>query len=269
METIAMPESPQKAPRDSAAQTEARPRETESAGQRSKPASWRRFAPLAALLAAGVAAFVLVGDQLSFETLRDNREALIAWRDGNIWLAAATFVAAYAAVVALSIPGAIWMTLLGGFLFGVSLGAPLIVLAATLGATLVFLVARSSLGAALKERAGPWLGKLEAGFRENAASYLLILRLVPAAPFFIVNLAPAFLGVPLSTFIWTTVLGIVPGTVVFTSVGAGLGEIIDQGGRPDLGLIFEPHVLGPLLGLAALSALPILVKALRKGPNAE
>lgn len=245
-----------------AAETSAPARGARAAG------GWRRLLPFVALIAAGAAAFLLIGDLLSFEALRDNRDALIAWRDANIWLAALTFFAVYTIVVALSIPGAIWLTLLGGFLFGALIGAPLIVLAATLGATMVFLIARSSLGAALKTRAGPWLSRLEAGFRENAASYLLILRLVPAAPFFVVNLAPAFLGVRLWTFVWTTALGIVPGTVVFTSVGAGLGEVIDRGDHPDLGLIFEPHVLGPLLGLAVLSALPILVKALRGGRSA-
>lgn len=234
-----------------------------------KPGALRRFLPLILLLGAAVAAFFLVGDKLNFDTLRDNREALITWRDQNIFVAAAIFTLIYAIVVALSIPGALWMTLLGGFLFGTALGAPLIVLAATTGATTIFLIARSSLGAALKERAGPWLAKLEDGFKENAASYLLILRLVPAAPFFIVNLAPAFLGVRPLTFIWTTALGIVPGTVVFTSVGAGLGEVIDRGEQPDLGLIYEPHVLLPLLGLALLSALPIVLKALRGKPAAD
>ncbi|MEL6977315.1 MAG: TVP38/TMEM64 family protein [Pseudomonadota bacterium] len=245
------------------AQTDAAPQT-----QPQKSNGFMRFAPLGALALAAGAAFYFFGDALSFDTLRDNREQLLAWRDANVVLVAGVFVAIYAAVVALSIPGAIWMTLLGGFLFGTWLGAPLIVLAATLGATAVFLIARTSLGAALREKAGPWLKKLEAGFQENAWSYMLILRLVPAFPFFVVNLAPALLGARLWTFVWTTALGIVPGTVVFTSVGAGLGEVIDQGGEPNLGVIFEPHVLGPLLGLAALSALPVLVKALRRRSGA-
>lgn len=232
-----------------------------------KKKSWLRFLPLVVLVSAAAAAYAMFGDALSFDTLKDNREALVAWRDANGLIAALVFVAAYVAVVALSIPGALWMTLLGGFLFGTVLGAPLIVLAATIGATIIFLVARTSLGETLRSRAGPWLAKFEAGFQENAWSYLLILRLVPAAPFFVVNLAPAFLGVKTWTFIWTTALGVVPGTVVYTSVGAGLGAVIDAGGEPNLGLIFEPHVIGPLLGLAALSALPIVVKALRRKPS--
>jgi uncharacterized membrane protein YdjX (TVP38/TMEM64 family) len=103
---------------------------------------------------------------------------------------------------------------------------------------------------------------MERGFREGEASYLLVMRLVPAVPFFVANVAPAFLGARLSTFVWTTFLGIVPGTVVFISVGAGLGEQLERGERPDLGVIFEPHILGPLLGLAALAALPLVLKRL-------
>lgn len=243
--------------------------ETSADDRAPRSGGWRRFAPLAALVAVAAAGIWAFGDALSFDALVRNREALLAWRDESLPLALLLFGLAYAAVVALSIPGGIWMTLAGGFLFGVPLGAPLIVVAATLGATALFLVARTSLGAALRERAGPWLARLQDGFRENAASYMLMLRLVPAVPFFIANLAPAFLGVGLWTYVWTTFLGIIPGVVVYASVGAGLGDVIDQGGAPDLGVIFEPHVLGPLIGLAALSALPILLKRLRKPAAAD
>ncbi|MEL6279650.1 MAG: TVP38/TMEM64 family protein [Pseudomonadota bacterium] len=223
----------------------------------------KRWIPLLVIAAGALTAFFTLGDYLNLETLRDNREALIAWRDENLVLAGAVFMAIYMAVVAFSIPGALWMTLTGGFLFGVVAGSLMTVFAATVGATAIFLAARSSLGESLRERAGPWMKKLEAGFQENEASYMLLLRLVPAVPFFIANLAPAFLGVRLSTYLWTTFVGIMPATAIYTWVGAGLGEVIDQGGEPNLSLIAEPHVLGPLLGLAALAALPILIKALR------
>lgn len=239
--------------------------ETGSAPAADKGASWKRWAPLGVILAAGGAAAYFFGDALSFETLSANREALLAWRDQDYLLAAATFTAVYAAVVALSLPGAIWMTLTGGFLFGLWPGVAFNVLAATLGAIAIFAAAKTSLGATLKERAGPWLEKIEAGFRRDEISYLLMMRLVPAIPFFIANLAPAFLGVRLWTFGWTTLLGILPGAAVYTWVGAGLGDILDAGGEPDLSIIFEPHVLGPLLGLAALSAAPIIIRRLRKG----
>ena len=228
-----------------------------------KAGGFRRWAPILLIAAGAAAAFFTLGDYLSFETLRDNRETLLAWRDQNLLLAGAIYMAIYVLVVAFSIPGALWMTLAGGFLFGLVAGSLMTVAAATIGATGIFLAARSSLGEALKERAGPWMKKIEAGVREDAASYMLLLRLIPAVPFFIANLAPAFVGVRLSTYLWTTFLGIMPATAIYTWVGAGFGEVIDQGGEPNLSLIFEPHVLGPLLGLAALAALPIAIKALR------
>ncbi|MEL6317488.1 MAG: TVP38/TMEM64 family protein [Pseudomonadota bacterium] len=232
----------------------------------------RRFgwAPIAAIALGAALGVVFFGDALSFETLRENREALTAWRDENLAAAALVFGGLYVLVVAFSIPGAVWMTLTGGFLFGLALGGPLIVLSATLGACLIFLAARTSLGEGLRARAGPWLDKLERGFRDNEISYLLILRLVPAVPFFVANLAPALLGVRFVNFAWTTLVGIIPGTLVYTWIGAGLGAVIDAGGEPDLGIIFRLEVLGPLLGLAALAALPIAIKAARgRGADAE
>src|SRR5699024_5254344 len=159
-------------------------------------------------------------------------------------------------------PGAVWLTLAGGFLFGIVAGTALVVIAATLGATLIFLAARTVLARPLRARAGGWIDRVGRGFRQGEASYLLIMRLVPVVPFWIANLAPAFLGVRLSTFVWTTFAGIIPGTLVYISIGAGLGEELARGERPDLGVIFEPHILGPLLGLAALAALPVALRRL-------
>ena len=242
--------------RDQRAETEPMP-ET-----RRRPGLVRRYAPIAVIAAGATAALLFGRDYLTFETLERNYEALIAWRDANILVAGAGYMALYVAAVAFSLPGAIWLTLLGGFLFGIVAGSAMVVISATLGATLIFLAARSSLGRLLHERAGGWVRRMEAGFREGEVSYLLIMRLVPAVPFFVANLAPAFLGVKLRTFVWTTLVGIIPGTVVYISIGAGLGEQLARGERPDLGVIFEPHVLGPLLGLAALSALPLVMKKL-------
>lgn len=221
---------------------------------------WVRYAPIAVIALGAVIGFFTLREYLSFATLRDNRDALLAWRDANLAVASAVYMAAYALVVAFSIPGALWMTLAGGFLFGVFVGSALTVAAATAGATAIFVAARTSLGEVLRAKAGPWLAKLEGGVRNNEVSWMLLLRLVPAVPFFIANLAPAFLGVRLWTYVWTTFLGIMPATVVYSWVGAGLGDVIDRGGSPDLGLLFEPHIIGPLLGLAALAALPILLK---------
>ena len=155
----------------------------------------------------------------------------------------------------------------GGFLFGLLPGTVLNVLSATAGATLIFLAARWGLGTALAARLDSAEGRLarfKEGLRENELSVLFLLRLVPAVPFFVANLLPALVGVRLWTFVWTTALGIIPGALVFTSIGVGVGTVFDRGGTPDLSLLWEARVIGPILGLCVLAALPMLVKALRK-----
>lgn len=227
----------------------------------------RRWGPLAVILLGAGVGWWLFGDRLSFETLREHREALTAWRDANFPSAALAYMAAYVAVVAFSLPGALAMTLAGGFLFGLFPGAPMILVSATLGATAIFLAARTSLGERLRARAearGGAFARLQRGIAANEVSVLLLMRLVPVVPFFLANLAPAFLGVRTRTYVWTTFVGIMPGTLVYTWVGSGLGAVFDRGEEPDLGLLFEPQILGPLLGLCALAALPILLRAWRR-----
>ncbi|MEM7423949.1 MAG: TVP38/TMEM64 family protein [Pseudomonadota bacterium] len=224
----------------------------------------RRFGPIAIIAAGAPAAIYLSSDYLSFQTLVDNYQALTAWRDQNWALSIIVFMAAYTAAVAFSVPAAFLLSLIGGFLFGTALGTATVVTSATIGAVLIFLAARSALGDSLRARAGPWVTRMEDGFREGEISYLLIMRLVPAVPFFIANLAPAILGARLWTFAWTTFVGIIPGTLVYISIGAGLGTQLESGTEPNPGIIFEWHVLGPLLGLAALASLPLLLKAVRR-----
>ncbi len=225
----------------------------------------RRVLPLAALAAAIIAVFALRLDRyLSFEQLAAHREWLLAAVDRLGILAAVLFVLAYAAVTGLSLPGAAILTMTSGFLFGTLPGTIIAVCGATLGATIVFLVARTAFGDVLRARAGPFIRKLEAGFRANAFNYLLALRLVPLFPFFAVNLVPAFLGVRLSTFVIATFIGIIPGAVVYASLGSGLGALLDRGEAPDLGIIFEPHVFGPLVGLALLALIPVAYKQFRR-----
>jgi uncharacterized membrane protein YdjX (TVP38/TMEM64 family) len=227
---------------------------------------WLRFLPLAAILALLGLAYVLgLHRYLSFEVLAENRALLLAWTQEHTALALAAFALAYIAVVALSLPGGAVATLTGGFLFGTWLGGLTTVFAATIGATLLFLAARTALGDILRAKAGPGLRKLEDGFKRDALSYLLVLRLVPAFPFFLVNLAPAFLGVSLRTYLIGTFFGIMPGTFVFASVGAGLGAVFDRGERPDLSIILTPPVLLPLLALAALALVPVIWNRFKKG----
>ena len=223
-----------------------------------------RFLPIVVLAAGAALASFLAGDYLSLETLSENHEALVGWRDRNLIAASLVFVAIYIVAVTFSVPGAIWLTLAGGFVFDTALAAGLTVISATIGATLIFLAARSSLGAVLHERAGPWLGRIDDEVARGEISFLLVMRLIPVIPFFIANLAPAFVKVRLANFIWTTLVGITPATVVIASVGAGLGEVLEQGGEPDIGAIFAPHILLPLLGLAALASLPVVLRKLRR-----
>jgi uncharacterized membrane protein YdjX (TVP38/TMEM64 family) len=179
--------------------------------------------------------------------------------DGNAVAASLAYVAAYVAAVAFSLPGAVFLTLAGGFLFGAALGTLLTVTGATIGATLVFLFAKAVFGANALDRFGAPAARLADGIRRNAASYLLVLRLVPLFPFFLVNLVPAFVGVRLPVYAVTTFFGIIPGTAVFSLAGAGLGTVLDQGGALTPGAILTPEILAGLLGLAALSlaAIPL------------
>lgn len=229
--------------------------------------SWRRLAPLIAAAAGAAALYVFGGEYLSLDALRENRMALIDWRDANYALAAAIFVAVYFAATALSFPGGLALTLTGGFLFGTVAGAAFAVTGAAAGAITIFLIAKAGLGDALRARASGFLKRMEEGFRRDEVSYLLVMRLVPAVPFFVANVAPAFLGASTFHYAWTTAVGIIPGAVVYASVGAGLGAVFAAGEEPNLGLIFEWQVLGPLLGLAALSALPALLKRVRGVPT--
>ncbi len=225
----------------------------------------RRLLPLGVLLAALVVAFALRLDRyLSFEQLAAHREWLLAEVARLGLVAPVLFVLVYAAATGLSIPGATILTLTGGFLFGTLAGTAIVVIGATLGAAIVFLVARTAFGDALRARAGPFIRKLEDGFRANALNYLLVLRLVPLFPFWLVNLVPAFLGVRLSTFVVGTFIGIIPGAFVYASLGSGVGALIESGERPDLGIIFTPRVLLPLVGLAVLALLPVAYKWLQR-----
>jgi uncharacterized membrane protein YdjX (TVP38/TMEM64 family) len=156
------------------------------------------------------------------------------------------------------------MTIAGGFLFGPWLASALTVVGATLGAVALFLAARYAFADYLRAKAGPAVRRMEAGFNENAMSYMLFLRLVPVFPFWLVNLVPALLGVRFATYVVATFAGIIPGTVVFALVGDGLGAVLDAGGSLNLTIIFEPRFLAPIVGLALLTLLPVVVKRLRR-----
>ncbi len=217
------------------------------------------------ILAGGIIAFFAFGgaDYLSFETLRDNRQAILEWTANNYVLAVICFVVAYHVAVMFSLPGAVWLTLTGGFLFGTFEATIYVVVGATAGAIGIFLLARYALYDFFHAKVGKTLNRMEKGFQDDALSYMLVLRLVPLFPFWLVNLVPALLGVKLRTYAIGTFIGIIPGAFVYASVGSGLGAVFDEGGTPDLSIIFSPEIITPIIGLAALAMVPVLYKKIK------
>ena len=224
----------------------------------SAPRPWAKIA-IAAVFVAGFVAFLALGGQrwLTLDAIKANRDALLAFADAHFAAAIAIALVVYVAATALSFPGATVLTLAVGFIFGRWIGTALVVVAATVGATLVFLAARYLFADAARHRLGAIGERINAGFTENAFSYLLFLRLVPAFPFFLVNLAPAFTAIPVRTYVLATLIGIVPGTFVYVNLGQALGRIESLDG-----LVSKETLLAfALLGVFAL--LPVAWKKLR------
>jgi uncharacterized membrane protein YdjX (TVP38/TMEM64 family) len=241
----------------------------------------RRFAPVVVVLVAMAAVFATGAHRnLSLETLVRHRMAIDAFMAHHMIAALAVFIAIYIVVVALSIPGALILTITSGILFGALVGGSASVIGATIGATIIFLVAKGACGENLVRRAGPLACKLAAGFRADAFSYLLFLRLVPAFPFFLVNLVPAVAGVKLRTFMTATAIGIVPATFAFAFFGSGLDSVLaaqegpyraclaaGQTGCPihlDIGALVTPQLLAAFAALGALALIPVVIKRLKQ-----
>ena len=244
----------------------------------------RRLLPLLVIVAIAAAVYLTVGrGMISLESLVQHRAAIDTFVMSHRLLAVLAYIGLYMVAVALSLPGATFLTVSGGFLFGLALGASAAVVGATAGATVIFLVARTALGEPLLRRAGPRAIKLAQEFREDAFSYLLFLRLVPAFPFFLVNLVPAFAGVGLVPFVAATAIGIIPGAVAYAFAGTGLDSIITAqksvydacvaSGRADCHLTFDakeiltPELIGALIALAVLALVPVAVKRWRARPR--
>jgi uncharacterized membrane protein YdjX (TVP38/TMEM64 family) len=205
------------------------------------------------------------GEWLSLESFQAHREQLLGFTQSHFWPFLIGWGLLYAATVALSLPGGALLSLATGFLFGRWLGTALILVAATAGATAVFALARYLFADAARQQLekNPAAARLLAGFGRDATSYLLFLRLVPAFPFWLVNLAPAFAPVRFSTYLWTTVVGILPGSFVFANLGRSLGDI-----RSLHGLV-SADVLVSLGLLGVLSLLPIGLRRIRRGHGLE
>ena len=224
----------------------------------------KRFSPLAILLLAVVAAFALgLDDYVSFEQLERNRARLLDLVDRHRVPGAVRVHADLCDRGRAFDSGGAILTMAGGFLFGIAAATLYAVVAATLGATIVFLIAKTALGDTLRQRAGPAMRRMEAGFRENALNYLLFVRLIPVFPFWLVNLVSAFLGVPLRTYVVATAVGIIPGTLIYASVGNGLGAVFEAGGRPTSASSSSPQIIVPIIGLAILALLPVAYRKIK------
>lgn len=240
----------------------------------SRSSGWLRWLPLVAIVALSAFGFSQGWHQyLSLSELAERREALQSFVSANALLAGLTYFGVYVVAVALSFPGASLITVVGGFLFGWLVGGLLTAFAATTGATIIFLAARTSFGSLLQERAGPRVEKLAEGFRKDAFSYLLFLRLVPLFPFWLINLAPALFNVKLRDFVIATFVGILPGTFAYAWLGVGLDSILAQraamGGEFSMADLLTWQLLVAFAALGVVSLIPILVKRLRGRGKSE
>ncbi|MBK6395192.1 MAG: TVP38/TMEM64 family protein [Betaproteobacteria bacterium] len=214
---------------------------------------------LVALFAGVVVAFFALGGHryLSLDAIKANRDALLAFTQQHFAASLAIAFVVYVAVTAFSLPGGLVLSLTVGFLFGRWIGTALVVVAATIGATLVFVAARYVFADAARRRLGAFGERINAGFTENAFSYLLFLRLVPLFPFFLVNLAPAFTSIPLSTYALATFVGVIPGTFVFVNLGQTLGRIESLQG------LVSAETLGAFALLGVFALVPVAIRKLR------
>ncbi len=221
----------------------------------------KRLLPL--LVIAGLfAAFFGFGFNryLSLDSLRDNEAELRALVAGHPVLSAAAFIATYVAVVGLSLPVGAIVTMTGGFLFGLWIGAGLSVVGATAGAIVIFVIARMAVGDLLRARAGPFMARMTEGFERNAFNYLLLLRLVPVFPFWAVNLVAALFGMNTLSFVAATLTGIIPGTLAYAAVGDGLGLYFRAGSQAPLSEVFTPEMIALRVGLVLIALLPIVIR---------
>jgi len=217
-----------------------------------------KLALLAVFVAVVIAFFALGGqDYLTLDAVKANRDALLGFTREHFVAALAIAFVVYAGTVAFSLPGGLVLSLTMGFIFGRWVGTVLVVVAATVGATVVFLAARYLFADAARRRMGALGAKISAGFTENAFNYLLFLRLVPLFPFFLVNLAPAFTNIGLRTYVLATLIGIIPGAFVYVNLGQTLGRIESLSG------LVSTETLGAFVLLGALALVPVLVRKYR------
>jgi uncharacterized membrane protein YdjX (TVP38/TMEM64 family) len=226
----------------------------------------QRFGPVAVLLVLLLAALVSgLADHLSLEELRARGESLRELARQRPLFSLAVYVALYVVTVSISLPGALIMSLSGGFLFGPVLGGAAAVSGVTGGSTIVFLVSKSAFGTFMKAWENPLLLRVEEGFREDAFAYLLTLRLIPAFPLLLVNIAAGLMNVPLRTFLTASILGVLPSSMIYAGIGSGLGHVFAQSGPIALSSLLSPQIYLPVIGMGALAFLPPLWRHWRRG----
>jgi uncharacterized membrane protein YdjX (TVP38/TMEM64 family) len=244
---------------------------------KTKVSLMKRFTPLAVIL--GLMGFAYAMGWHKFFTLSaliQHRADLASYVNENLFISLLTFAGLYIVAVALSFPGASLLTIAGGFFFGWLIGGSITILAATIGASIIFMAARTSFGSILQEKAGKSVAKLADGFKEDAFNYLLFLRLVPVFPFWLINIAPALFNVRLPSYFAATFIGIAPGTFAYAFLGEGLDSIIaaQEAANPgcgaagtcsiDLKAAITPEIIGAMIALIFVALIPIVLKAWKK-----
>lgn len=218
----------------------------------------RRFGPLAVIVILFVVAFASgLPEHLSLETLRKSGTYLQAFAAEKPVLCAAIYLAIYVSSVAVSLPGALILSLTAGFLFG-PMGGALAVTGASGGSTITYLVFRTAFGDVLRRKPDAFLARMAEGLRQDAFNYLLTLRLIPAFPLLAVNVAAGVANIPVRTFVLASVLGMIPSSFVYAGIGAGLGHLFAEGGPVTLATVFSPRIYVPIIGMGVLAFLPPL-----------
>ena len=233
------------------------------------PASWKQFIPLL-VLGAGLCLILSVMwyydirlDQQFWVNIAARYDILTQWIEQLYLMMSIAFIAGYTIAVAFSVPGAVFLTLLGGALFG-WMAVIMVVFSASLGALLVFLAARGACASFFQASGSRFINRLKNGFDKSPFFWLLALRLMPVAPFWVVNIIPAMLGMRVFPYLMATVIGIIPGSAVFVYTGIGFGELMTRGQTPDLAILSDQHFIGPILALSLLAVIPAIVKSRRR-----
>ena len=225
----------------------------------------KKFIPVIVIASAFLLAFLLGAKAITFDDFISNRDQILMFRDSNLTFSVMIFMLIYISAITFSIPGATVLSVTGGFIFGLEVGLILNIISASIGATFLFLAVRLGFGNLLTrlEEGSAKFSNLIEQLKVNEINILLLLRLIPVVPFFVANILPAIAGVSLKNFFWTTFLGIIPGGLVFTLIGANAGNFFDRGEAPDLTVFWSFEFLGPLICLIILVAFPMFFRVTR------